>query len=344
MKINVKISNWNDVPEINGIMFDRHDFPNDAEIANAKDWSAHGYACKCGTTFLSKYGVCPNCGNRDFSQKDFWDVVILKDTCLIMLYKYYMKKQGDDYVIVKTSGEFRDFTDVRIDYKDVYAKHPELLDIPKYKYLYDLALYIDHEAELSTWWIVNRIGKLVFEETGKYDLDISKKIVDMFEYQSQLSSFINSSDAIRVVAFVQNKKYNPELIKRVNIRDFMYEYAKIDALPTDFINAALNGGCRDLLSCLLVAFDILQKYDSSEKCISALVYYLSNINFRDDCRKRMETFVEWTMKTNGEATMKNFYWDMNMHYIQKSGINENSKKILSTFDEDPINTIIKLAK
>ena len=72
--------------------------------------------------------------------------------------------------------------------------------------------------------------------------------------------------------------------------------------------------------------------------------FFEHINCNADYRKDMDIFVEWALKIKEEISMDNFYWYLNLKHIQRSGMNENYKKILANFDKDPINSIIKLAK
>ena len=75
---NLKITNWKDFSHIKGVTFDRYTFKDIPEVNDpAVGYNSKGYACSCGTTFVSGYAICPNCGNRHFESEECYDIRFL---------------------------------------------------------------------------------------------------------------------------------------------------------------------------------------------------------------------------------------------------------------------------
>ena len=342
---NFNINNWNDFRGIKGVAFDRYTFKDIPEINNpAVGYNSKGYTCSCGTTFVAKHAICPKCGNREFAYEEAYSSRIDGEQCYVTPYRYTVKAGSENFAIVKLSGQETKFEELRVLYKGIYEAHPELMNIAKYKYLYDLAVYINNDVEYAAWWISTKICKLVFEKFGDYDLTFSKQIVDMFEYSSQLTSFLNCSEAINMLAFVKSKNYNVELLKQVDIYDLVHNYEKIDAIPEEVITAALKGHHNRLYTSLLATEEMIRKYNRDPKCISMLTYYLERCTEKAFPKVELPIFMEWAMSTNEEVTMDKFYGYLNAHYIKRANINDNFENIIENFDNDPVATLIKLTK
>ena len=340
----VKINNWNDVPEIKGIIFERYNFKEIPEIYNIhKGYGFSGYACKCGTTFLSHYGICPTCGNRHFTAGEMWDFAPNNDVCDATPYYYKMVYKNQAFSIIKKSGEPCDIADARINYKDVFAKYPVLFDIEKYKYMHDVSNLISDKTEMSAWWIARNLTNLVWRLTGKYDLDMAKTIIDMLS-PNTLANFVAMYDAPNILAFVLTRKGNPELIKRIDIYDFAYNCDKLDKLPNEIIEAALKGHPERMIVVLEKAVEMIAKYGTDPLSIKMLSYYLENCTKQSLPKVELPIFMEWAMKTTEEVTMEKFYWYMNAKHIQRAGLNDKFEKILENFDNDPVTALIKLTK
>ena len=342
---NFNINNWNDFSDIKGVAFDRYAFKDIPEINNpAVGYKSKGYTCNCGTTFVSGHAICPNCGNRQFAYEELYSSRIDGEQCYIVMYRYTISQNDDDFTIVKLASEEMELEDTRVRYKEVYKDNPKLMNIPKYKYLYDLAVYVNNDVEYTAWWIATKIGKLVFEKFGIYDLAFSKQLVDMFEYPTHLTSFLNCSDAMNMIAFVKAKNYNVNMLKQVDIYDLVHNYEKIDAIPEEIIDAALRGNHNRLYTSLLATEEMIRKYHKNPKCISMLSYYLENCTEKAFPKVELPIFMEWAMNTTEDVTMDKFYGYLNAKYIQRSGMNDKFEKILSNFDNDPVTSLIKLTK
>lgn len=341
----IKVTNWDKISEVKGVIFDTYSFNNIPEVYESQTGcGAKGYACSCGTTFISHYAVCPHCGNRDFFGEDLWTAYIHDEVCNISTYRYFLNRNDNGFVIDKTYNNTRDFAESRISYKDVYAKYPELLNIPKYKALWEVATYLDNHVEQSTWWAANRLLTRIFETTGSYDVELAKQFADMFDYQTQLTGFLGSSNAISILGFLKSKNYDIELIKRTNIHDLASYHESIDKLPKEVIAAALRGRHKNLFGSLTTMEEMLEKYAYNPKCIDMACYFLENMNLKTPCKAEIPIFMEWAMNTTEEVTMDKFYWYMNAKYIQRSDMNDKFEKILSNFDNDPVTALIRLTK
>lgn len=341
---NLKITNWKDFSHIKGVTFDRYTFKDVPEVNDpAVGYNSKGYACSCGTTFVSGYAICPNCGNRHFESEECYDIRMDGEQCYVTPYIYSISRENGTFAIAKLCGQEREFEESRTMYKSIYEVNPELMHIQKYKYLYELAVYINNDG-IAAWWMATKLGKLVFEKFAAYDLEFSKQIVDMFEYSSQFTSFLNSRDAINMITFVKAKNYNPKFLKHVDIYDLIHNCNRIDAIPTEVIDAAMKGTHNNLLNSLLIAEKIISKYNRDQKCISMLVYYLERCNKKTFPKVEMPIFIDWAMNQTEKVTMDRFYWYLNAKYIQRAGINDNFEKILGNFEKDPVTTLIKLTK
>ena len=341
-----KISNWDEFPNIKGISFDLYNFKDVPEINNVRyGYKAKGHACSCGTTFVSAYSICPHCGNRDFEYEERWTSNIQNDTCFITKYAYYVKCFDGEFIIQQKFSQPSTFEKTQVNYKNVYEKHPELLDIPKYKYLYETALFINNDSDLSVWWMTSKLYEAMLSEFGKYDLEFSKYIVSLFEYPSKLSSFLGDSHALSMLAFIKMMNYDIRLVRKTNVYDIVYHHEVVDNLPREIIEAVLAGGYDDnVFAALVVAGEMLNKYKDNNKCISMLTYYLEHAHKSSRPKVELPIFMEWALTTDEDVTMKKFYWYMNAKYIQRSNMNDNFEKLLTNFDNDPITALIKITK
>lgn len=341
----VKINNWKDFPEINGIIFERYNFEEIPEIYNANiGFGCKGYACRCGTTFLSHYAICPTCGNRHFATGEMWEFTRSNDVFNATPYIYKMVYENQEFNIIKKVGEACDLAEARVNYKDVFSKYPELFDIEKYKYLYAVADLFSDKTNMSAWWVAKNLTKLVRTLTGKYDLDVAKAIVDMFANTSNLANFVNNSGAANLIAFVVMHKCNPELIKRMDIYDVVHHYNMISQLPNEIIEAALKGHPERMIVVLDMSAQMISKYGYTPHVVTMLSYYLERCKKNNVPKVELPIFMEWAMNTTEEVTMDKFYWYMNAKHIQRAGINDKFEKILEDFDKDPVTALIKLTK
>ena len=341
----VKINNWNDIPEIKGIIFERYNFEGVPEIYNVNmGFGCKGYACRCGTTFLSHYAICPTCGNRHFATGEMWEFARSNDIFNATPYIYKMVYDNQEFNIVKKVDEVCDLAMARVDYKDVFSKYPELFDIEKYKYMYAVAELFSDKTNMSAWWVAKNLTKLVRTLTGKYDLDVAKAIVDMFANTSSLANFVNNSDAANLIAFVLMHKYNPELIKRMDIYDVVYNDKIINKLPNEIIEAALKGHPERMMVVLDMSAQMIAKYGNTPHVIKMLSYYLENCTKQSIPKVELPIFMDWAINTTEEVTMEKFYWYMNAKHIQRAGLNDKFEKILENFDNDPVTALIKLTK
>ena len=243
----VKITNWDKFPNIKGICFDLYNFREINALQNAScGYGSKGYACSCGTTFVSHYQIWPHCGNREFVGEELWNAYIHDSVCNVGTYRYMLVYSNGEFFIDKTNENIRAFEDSRVNYKNVYAEYPELLNIPKYKALWEIACYLDNFVAEATWWTANRLVTRMIETTGSYDVELAKQFADMFEYPSQLTGFLGSTNSIKMLAFLKSMNCNVELIKRTNIHDLAFNYAPINHLPKEVIDAALKGSHKNL--------------------------------------------------------------------------------------------------
>ena len=341
----IKVTNWDKIQEVKGVIFDTYSFKDVPEVCDAQTgYGAKGYACSCGTTFISHYAVCPHCGNREFLGEDLWTAYIHDEVCNIATYRYFLNRNANGFVIDKSNCIVSDFAESKIDYRKVYSKHPELMNIAKYKAMWDVAEYMNNHVETATWWTTHRLLTRIYEAVGNYDVTLAKQFTDMFEYQSQLTGFLGSPNAIQILSFLKFKKYDNELIKRTNIHDLSYHHEDVDQLPDEVIKAALRGRHHNMFGSLSTMSDVLKKYKNDPRSIEMACYFLENMTLKTPCKSEMAIFMEWAMNTTEEVTMEKFYWYLNAKYIQRSGMNDKFEKIIANFDNDPVTALIKLTK
>lgn len=341
----IKVKNWDKVSEVKGVVFYTYDFKDIPEVCEASiSYDVKGYACSCGTTFVSLYAVCPHCGNREFLNEDLWTAHIHDEVCDISTYRYFLNRNENECVIDKSNCTVCDFAESKINYREVYSKHPELMNIAKYKAMWDVAEYMNNYVETATWCTTHCLLTLIYEAFGNYDVALAKQFTDMFEYQSQLARFLSTPDAIQTLSLLKSKNYDNELIKRTDLHDLSYHCETVDQLPNEVIKAALRGRHHYLLGSLLTTSDILKKYNNDPRSIEMACYFLENMTMRTLCKDDMPIFMEWALNTTEEVTMEKFYWYLNTQYIQRSRMNERAEKILANFDNDPVTALIKLTK
>jgi hypothetical protein len=341
----VKITNWDKFPNVKGIVFDTYHFRDIDAFKNVPcGYGSKGYACSCGTTFVSHYQICPHCGNREFLGEELWNVYIHDSVCNVGTYRYLLGHSNNEFFIDKTDENIRPFEDTRVNYVDIYTKYPELLNIPKYKAMWELACYLDNSVAEATWWTTNHLLTKMLEATGKYDIELAKQFADMFEYPSQLTSFLGSSDSIKMLLFLKSMNCNVDLIKHTNVYDLAWNYAPINALPKKVVNAALKGTHKNLYGSLITMGEMIKKYQTNPKCIPMACYFLENMDSKTPCKAEIPIFMEWAINTDEEVTMEKFYWYLNAKYIQRANMNDKFEKILDVFNKDPINALIKLTK
>ncbi len=341
----VKITNWDKFPNVKGIVFDTYHFRDVDAFKNALcGYGSKGYACSCGTTFVSHYQICPHCGNRDFSGEELWNAYIHDSVCNVGTYRYMLGYSNGEFFIDKTNENIRLFEETRVNYAEIYAEYPELFNIPKYKAMWEIASHINNFVAESTWWTTNRLVTRMVQATGTCDVELAKQFADMFEYPSQLTGFLGGSDAIQMLSFLKSMNCDVELIKRANIHDLAWDYAPINDLPKEVIDAALKGTHKNLYGSLVTMGEMINRYHTNPKCIPMACYFLESMDSKTPCKAEIPIFMEWAMNTTEEVTMEKFYWYLNAKYIQRANMNDKFEKILDTFDKDPITALIKLAK
>lgn len=345
LDLNAKITNWNDIPDINGIIIDRYRF----EKLTGKEikfgyYGVDVYACRCGMTFASHYSICPKCGNRHFVSKTMYDVKIENNLCMITPYRYAIDVDGKDFCIIKRVGDEDELSEIRADYKLLFEKHPELFNNNKYKNIYDIAMNLDGNIECA-WYVAQALAKLIYNVYGVYDLDKAIQVINMFKNTNDLASFVRLHDANRMIAFLSCRTYDNELVKRVGIHDYLHGCDRFEKMPNVLIDSASKGNASNIAATLLTADEMLNKYGrNNDKTINILAYYLENCHQEATPTMELPIFMGWAMNTTEEVTMKKFYWYMNAKHIQKAASDNKFEKALASFDANPVAAIIKLSK
>jgi hypothetical protein len=231
------------------------------------------------------------------------------------------------------------------------------MTLPKYKFAYDIAAYIEDKGVGNPWNPAIVLACKIINDVNSCDLVLAKRIIDLFDAKQNLYSNIEeiTHQRINIIEFVAlASRLDPmicKVINKVGLYDIVQHNYELSVLPKEIIEAiAMHVSVNNTTKAFITASNTYRNYVNEatpdkqrDHVVSIIVKYFNEM-YNRTFYKELPEFVNWAMTTKCDITAENFYWKSNVDSIHAKRINHDYENILEKFDDDPITAIIKLGK